>query len=88
MKKLSDIRFQKGHFFRKNDKLAILNFINETPALFKKDNMVGETHVITHHRTYLSVHIIGCGIFSVQKSVDKGANYTYNSYLNLSCAAY
>ena len=83
MKTFKDLKFTKG-FLNRNDKKAILDWINENDNLFsKKANYMiySEVH-FQHHNTMIYITVIGAGMLSIGKTVDKGNNYLYNEYCN------
>lgn len=82
MKTLSDIRFTPNGFLRKNDKLAILNWINENPGLFSGDHMVGQDDQISHHKTYIKLYVFGAGMVKVEKAVENGTSYGWYETVN------
>ena len=82
MKTLKDLRFESPSFFTKNDREAILKFVNENEGLFTGDHMVSQKLSICHHNTWLSVHVIGAGMLNIQKFVGSGRNYTYKCGVN------
>lgn len=78
MKTVKDIRFSSGNFFTKNDKLAIVNFINENTDLNTGCVKSGEKFSVFHRRTNLQIFVNKTGSLSVRKYVDKGASYQYS----------
>ena len=82
MKTEKDIRFSPGNFFTKNDKIAIVDFINGNIDLNTGYVSPGEKFSIFHRRTNLHVLVIGTGMLSIGKFVDKGPSYQYNCYAN------
>ena len=83
MKAIKDLRFTSG-FLTKNDKNAILNWINENENLFLSScNYMIYTEVhLQHHNTMLYISVIGAGMLAIGKVVDNGKNYLYNEYCN------
>jgi len=82
MKTLKDLRFWTPNFFTKDDREAILTFVNEHEGLFTWDHMVSQKISIYHHKTWLSIHVIGSGMLNIQKFVTSGKNYTYKCSVN------
>ena len=82
MKTLKDLRFESPNFFTRNDREAILTFVNENDGLFSGDHMVGSHSNIFHHNTNLKINVIGSGLLSIQKFVTSGKNYTYKCSVN------
>lgn len=82
MKAIKDVRFSTGNFFTKNDKIAIVDFINSNSDLSTGYVKSGEKFSICHRRTNLQILVIGTGMLSVSKYVDRGLSYQYNCYAN------
>lgn len=82
IKTLKDIRVASDNFLTKNDRICILNFINENEGLFLGDHLVLQKFNLFHHKTNLVVHVIGAGMLSIEKFVDGGNSYQYRSYVN------
>ena len=82
MKTIKEIKFSPDNFFTKSDKIAIVEFINSNNRLFVGNHNVGQKKSIFHHRTNLQIHVIGAGMLSVKKYVDKGISYQYSCYAN------
>lgn len=82
MKTLKDLRFTNGGFLRKNDKVAILNWINNNPGLFTGDHMVGQADQISHRKTYLKLHVFGAGMVKIEKAVENGMSYGWYETVN------
>jgi hypothetical protein len=76
---MKDLRF-KGDFLTKNDKIAILEFINKNEGCFAKKRL---KRTIYHHRTQLKVtNAIERGL-RISKAVDGGMHYLYFCYVSL-----
>ena len=82
MKTIKDINFSSDNFFSKNDKVEIVEFVNNNAGLFTGNHMVGEKVSIFHHKTNLQVLVCGAGMLSISKYVDGGLSYQYNCYAN------
>lgn len=79
---IKDVRFSSENFFSKNDKIAIVEFINGNAGLFSGNHMVGNKSVIYHHKTRLEILVYSTGALSISKAVDGGFSYQYNCYAN------
>ena len=79
---IKDVRFSSENLLSKNDKIAIVEFINSNADLFSGDHMVGNKTVIYHHKTRLEVLVHSVGALSISKAVDGGFSYQYNCYAN------
>jgi len=82
MKAIKDIKFYTPNFFTKNDKIAIVDFINSNSDLNTGYIKVGEKFSIFHRRTNLQILVIRSGMLSIGKFVNNGESYQYNCYAN------
>jgi len=82
MATIKDVKFSSENFFSKNDKTAIVEFINNNDELFSGNHMVGTKSVIYHHKTRLEILVHSTGALSISKAVDRGSSYQYSCYAN------
>jgi hypothetical protein len=76
---IKELKF-KGDFLTKNDKTAILEFINKNEGCFEKKRL---KRVIYHHKTQLKItNAIERGL-RISKAVDGGMHYLYFCYVSL-----
>jgi hypothetical protein len=76
---IKDLKF-KGDFLTKNDKIAILEFINKNEGCFDKKRL---KRVIYHHDTRLTITNARERGLRISKAVDGGMHYLYFCYVKL-----
>jgi hypothetical protein len=76
---MKDLRFS-GDFLTKNDKTAILEFINKNETCFTKKRL---KRVIYHHDTRLAITNARERGLRISKAVDGGMHYLYFCYVKL-----
>jgi hypothetical protein len=76
---MKDLRFS-GDFLTKNDKIAILEFINKNKDCFAKKRL---KKVIYHHDTWLTITNARERGLRISKAVDGGMHYLYFCYVSL-----
>jgi hypothetical protein len=79
MKTMKDLRFS-GDFLTKNDKIAILEFINKNEGCFAKKRI---KRVIYHHNTRLTITNARERGLRISKAVDGDMHYLYFCYVTL-----